>query len=334
MSKLEDLNKFMSEINKNNETKHKVIQTDIKSIDYILGGGIELGSKIQFVAESSIGKSTIALQISKNFCKKGLNVLYVDTENSISKEMLESTGCIDYYNKGESDFGELVLLKESDFDTVGRSLDICFKSEHFSLIIIDSLASLVSNCYTDLSSQKNVKSLVNNNTNFESRPINLFINKYSSLANKYNVAILYINQYRNKVDPFKGTILKEFGNKIVRYNSDVIIKIKKIEDVWQSDDYMFSDSKEKNKDRPSTYAELCFSLDKSNKMLTGNKVCTFIRYGFGISEFLDNIVDEVRTGKIVQNGECFHPVDENENYDGFIKLVNHFVIKSLEKNSD
>ena len=97
---------------------------------------------------------------------------------------------------------------------------------------------------------------------------------------------------------------------------------------------MFSDSKEKNKDRPSTYAELCFSLDKSNKMLTGNKVCTFIRYGFGISEFLDNIVDEVRTGKIVQNGECFHPVDENENYDGFIKLVNHFVIKSLEKNSD
>ena len=227
MDKPKDLEKLISIIKESNKEKHKIIPTDILSLDYILGGGIELGSKIQFVAESSTGKSTLALQICKNFCKKGLNVLYVDTENSVTKELLKSSECFEYYSNNIKDCGEFVLLKESDFNTVSDYLDKCFKSKYFQLIIIDSLASLVSNCYIDVESSKDVKLLTNNNTNYESRPLNLFINKYSNLANKYNVALLYINQYRNKVDPKNGTILKEFGNKIVRYNSDIIIKIKK-----------------------------------------------------------------------------------------------------------
>ena len=79
MNKSEKWEKLLLEINQTYKDKHQVISTEIKGLDYILGGGLELGSKVQIVAESSTGKSTIALQMAKNFCQKNLNVLYVDT---------------------------------------------------------------------------------------------------------------------------------------------------------------------------------------------------------------------------------------------------------------
>ena len=138
MNKSEKWEKLLLEINQTYKDKHQVISTEIKGLDYILGGGIELGSKIQFVAESGVGKSTLALNICRNFCKKKLSVLYIDTENSITNEMLKSTECNDYCNKtNEIEYGDLVLIKESNFSKVSKILDDCIALEHFSLIIID-----------------------------------------------------------------------------------------------------------------------------------------------------------------------------------------------------
>lgn len=328
MEKTKELKKLISEINDTNNTKHKVISTGIKSLDFILGGGLELGSKVQFVAESSTGKTTLSLQICKNFCKKDLNVLYVDTENSVTEELLKATECDEFINNESNTNGELVLLKESDFNSVSDKLDKCIKSKYFQLVIIDSLASMVSNCYTDI--DDNVKSLTNNNTNFESRPINLFINKYSNLANKYNFAIIYVNQYRNKVDPKNGTILKEFGAKVVRYNSDIIIKIKKVTkgELWQDENEIFSDDVKANAGVPLTHAKLSFTLDKSNKMLSGTSIDTFIRFGYGIDDLLDDLINKIRCNEINKEGKYYSLPNELQKYDGFINLVNHIIENS------
>lgn len=329
MAKNKDLKDALSKIKKDNEEKHKVVSTNIKCLDFILGGGIELGSKVQVVAESSVGKSTIALQVSKNFCIQGLNVLYIDTENSITEELLKSTGCYEYYNTSEDSLSKFLLLKESDFDTVSNYLDIFISQKYFHLIVIDSLASMVNNCYTDIDSSKKIQSITNNNTNFESRPINLFINKYSNLANKYNIAILYVNQYRNKVDPSRGTVLKEFGNKIVRYNSDIILKIKKDKSgLWEDDNGIFSDDEKSNVKIPPTHAKLSFVLEKSNKKLTGTLVDTYIRYGYGIDTLLDDTLNKIRANEIQKNGKYYILPDETKRHDGFLNLVNHIVSSS------
>lgn len=321
MKKGNDIKKLISEINSKNNDKYKIISTDISSLDYLLGGGIQLGSKVQLVAESSTGKSTIALNLCRNFCKKGLNVLYVDTENSITREMLISTKCNKYLDN--SDNGQLVILKESDFNTVNEYLDKCIKSEYFKLVIIDSLASLVNNCYTDDKTGKKMIELTNSNTNYESRPINLFINKYSALANKYNIAILYVNQYRNKVDPTKGTILKEFGNKIVRYNSDIIIKIKKAKESYIEDENGVITLAKLND--ISTHNKLIFTLDKSNKMLTGTEVETYLKLGYGIDEVLDEMSSLIRDGSIKKDGK-YYTINincKNERVEGIDNLITY-----------
>lgn len=329
MNKSEKWEKLLLEINQTYKDKHQVISTEIKGLDYILGGGLELGSKVQIVAESSTGKSTIALQMAKNFCQKNLNVLYVDTENSITKELLESTGCNEYLNEGKKD-GMLVLLKESDFDTVNEKLDVLIKSGVFKLIIIDSLASMVSNNYVETKDGKEkIIPLTNNNTNYESRPLNLFINKYSNLANKYNVAIIYINQFRNKVDPKNGTILKEFGNKIVRYNSDIIIRIKKEKDgIWQDENGIISTDKEFNRNKLPTHSKLIMTLDKSNKMLCGTTTDGYLKYGYGIDELFDRTLDRIRNNEIQKNGKYYSLPNESTNFNGLIDLINHIVSSS------
>lgn len=299
IEKSKELKKLISSINKSEEEKHQVIPTDIQSLDYILGGGIELGSKVQIVAESSTGKSTIALNICRNFCKKKLNVLYIDTENSITKDLLKTTNCEQYCNNEEdTDCGDLLLVKESEFKQVSKILDNCLKTKHFHLVIIDSLANLVNECYTDIDGKKKTKSevkdLTNNNTNYESRPLNLFINKYSSLAKEYNVGMIYINQYRNKVDPTKGTILKEFGIKSVRYNSDIIIKIKKDKEEYILDENNIMMENSSKSSLPAEYSKLVFTIEKSNKLLTNTTVETYIKYGYGIDETLDKITSLIR----------------------------------------
>ena len=331
MQKKQDINKVISDIKSTNNMKDEIISSGITSFDYILGGGFQVGNKFQIIGEASTGKTTLALQIAKNFCKQKFNVLYIDSENSITKELLKSTGSYSYYEHKEDNLGKLVILKESDFDTVSDKLDICLKSKYFKLIIIDSLASLVNNCYVDIENTKAVKSIVNNNTNYESRPINLFINKYSCLANKYNVIFLYINQYRNKVDPIKGTILKEYGNKVVRYASDVIIKLKKEKAIlWQDENGLFNENDYSS--IPATHAKLTFILDKSNKMLTGTCIESYIKFGYGIDDCLDKILNDIRNNNnIEKNGKYYYLKSENIKLDGFINLINHIVSSKTSK---
>jgi len=213
--------------------------------------------------------------------------------------LLKSTNCEQYCNNEEdTDYGDLLLVKESEFKQVSKILDNCLKTKHFHLVIIDSLANLVNECYTDIDGKKRtkteVKDLTNNNTNYESRPLNLFINKYSSLAKEYNVGMIYINQYRNKVDPTKGTILKEFGIKSVRYNSDIIIKIKKDKEEYILDENNIMIENSSKFSLPAEYSKLVFTVEKSNKLLTNTTAETYIKYGYGIDETLDKITSLIR----------------------------------------
>ena len=320
-NKEKKLGDLISELNEQESKLHKVIKTDIPTLDYILGGGIELGSKIQIVAEPSTGKTTIALQVCKNFCRKGYDVLYVDTENSVSEELLDSTGCKCFCNKkGGMDEGNLILIKESEFDVVSEKLDSFICLNRFKLIVIDSLASLVNKCYTNIESTKGVKEITNHNTNYESRPLNLFINKYSTLAKKYNFAILYVNQFRNKIDmkPGGGTTIKAYGNKIVHYDSDIKIIIQKDRVGYREDENGILVSKST---LPYTHNKLILSLEKSNKLLTGISVECYIKFGYGIDESIDKVLSLIRTGKIIKNGK-YYTLYENKTIDGFEKLLN------------
>lgn len=64
---------------------HNRINSGISEFDRVLGGGFVPGSIVLLGGDPGIGKSTLALQVAGDFAGRGLDVLYVSGEESLSQ---------------------------------------------------------------------------------------------------------------------------------------------------------------------------------------------------------------------------------------------------------
>ncbi|MGD8537875.1 MAG: DNA repair protein RadA [Candidatus Aminicenantes bacterium] len=67
------------------QVEKKRIHTGIVELDRVLGGGLVLGSIVLIGGEPGIGKSTLLLQVSRDFSTNGERVLYVSGEESLEQ---------------------------------------------------------------------------------------------------------------------------------------------------------------------------------------------------------------------------------------------------------
>ncbi len=67
------------------EAKRERIKSGIEELNSVLGGGIVLGSLVLIGGEPGIGKSTLLLQVSRDFAVQGKKVLYVSGEESLEQ---------------------------------------------------------------------------------------------------------------------------------------------------------------------------------------------------------------------------------------------------------
>jgi len=93
------------------ETKEKRIETGIEELNRVLGGGIVPGSLVLIGGAPGIGKSTLLLQVSRDFAAKGEKILYVSGEESLEQIKLrgDRLGV-----KG----GEMYLLAETNVERI------------------------------------------------------------------------------------------------------------------------------------------------------------------------------------------------------------------------
>ncbi|MCJ7579651.1 MAG: DNA repair protein RadA [Candidatus Aminicenantes bacterium] len=93
------------------EAKKKRIKTGIEEFNRVIGGGVVLGSLILVGGEPGIGKSTLMLQISRDFAEQGEKVLYVSGEESLEQIKLRGQ------RLGVRE-GELYLLAETNLERI------------------------------------------------------------------------------------------------------------------------------------------------------------------------------------------------------------------------
>ena len=67
------------------EAKRERIKASIEELNPVFGGGIVLGSLVLIGGEPGIGKSTLLLQMSRDFADSGEKVLYVSGEESLEQ---------------------------------------------------------------------------------------------------------------------------------------------------------------------------------------------------------------------------------------------------------
>ena len=66
------------------------MSTGMEELDRVLGGGIVDGSLVLASGDPGIGKSTLLLQMARNLASRGIKVLYVSGEESLSQIKLRA----------------------------------------------------------------------------------------------------------------------------------------------------------------------------------------------------------------------------------------------------
>jgi DNA repair protein RadA/Sms len=93
------------------EAAKQKIQTGIAELNRVLGGGVVLGSLVLIGGEPGIGKSTLLLQVSRDFAAGGSRVLYVSGEESLEQIKLRGS-------RLGIDGGDLYLLAETNLERI------------------------------------------------------------------------------------------------------------------------------------------------------------------------------------------------------------------------
>lgn len=105
--------------------------TGIGELDRVLGGGIVKGSLVLVGGDPGIGKSTLLLQMCRELCGRGVQVLYVSGEESLHQIKMRA-------DRLPAFGGELKLLAETSLDVILADIEM----ELPDLVVIDSIQTM------------------------------------------------------------------------------------------------------------------------------------------------------------------------------------------------
>jgi RecA/RadA recombinase len=116
------------------------IDTGSRDLDCLLHDGITRSGITSIYGEAGTGKTTIALQITRQTAMQGLKVLYVDTDHSFTQQRFQQMTGANFQNLSEL----VMLFFPEDFEeqrSLFESLEN-FLTPTVGLVVVDSMSSL------------------------------------------------------------------------------------------------------------------------------------------------------------------------------------------------
>ena len=197
--------------------KDDIISTGIMGLDIALGiGGIKRGSIVEIYAPESAGKTTLALQMCKQY-QKEKPVLYIDTERTLTRETIESMG-----------------IKEKNFylmhvDSLEQALGACktvAQAGTFGAIVIDSLAGLAPKAQID-------GDIGDSHAGLFARIMSDALSVLTPFLDNAGCTLIVINQIREKIGVMFGNPERATGGRALKYYASVRLDVRRIESLKQ-----------------------------------------------------------------------------------------------------
>jgi len=249
---------------------YDVISTGSLGFDYItLGvGGFVKGKMYELMGWEGSGKSTICGHAVAECQKKGGVALYIDGEHAVDKNYFQSLGV---------DTTKMLITQPSCGEEGFNIAMEMINTGTVDLIIIDSDSSLIPKKVLDGEvgdSSIGKKALLNSNA----------YPKLKSALSQYNVCVIVISQYREKIGVMFGNPTTTQGGHALKFYSDCRIEV----------------SRSLAKEGDVTYGNLTKVKATKNKMSPPYRISQFeIVYGEGIDKVTEmlELMNELEIGK-------------------------------------
>lgn len=262
-------------------TKDDIVSTGIMGLDIALGvGGIKKGSIVEIYAPESAGKTTLALQMCKQY-QKEKPVLYIDTERTLTKETIVSMG-----------------IKEKNFylmhvDNLEMALEVCKTASlngTFSAIVIDSLAGLAPKAQID-------GDVGDSHVGLFSRIMSETLPILTTFLDNSKCTLIITNQLREKLGVMFGNPERATGGRALKYYASVRLDVRRIESLKQGGEVIGSRTRVKV---------------VKNKIAAPFKEVEFdIMFGHGISEEGD-ILDQAVEKEVITKCSSWYLYEGNK----------------------
>jgi len=181
-------------------------------LEELLNGNIEKKTITQIYGPPGVGKTNICILSMLKAIENGNNVVYIDTEGSLSIERIKQLSGKDC----DELLKNIIIYEPSTFEEQSEALEKIFLLENIGLIIIDGIVSLY---------RLELCDNINENTKLN-RMLGKQISNLLKVARKKNSGILITNQVKDSANGIEPA-----GGRLLEYWSKSIIKIEKAESV-------------------------------------------------------------------------------------------------------
>ena len=180
-------------------------------LDEALGvGGYPKGRIIEIFGPESSGKTTLALHAIAECQKLGGRAAFIDAEHSIDPVYAKSLGV---------NVDELILSQPDSGEQALEIVQMLAESGAFDLIIVDSVAALVPQAELD-------GEMTDSSVGLQARLMSKAMRKLAGILNRKSVAVIFINQLREKVGVIYGNPETTTGGRALKFYSTIRIDIK------------------------------------------------------------------------------------------------------------
>jgi len=187
-----------------------VVSTGSFSLDVSTGiGGLPRGRFTEIYGPEGSGKTTLALTMAKNITLAGGRVLYIDAEIMLSYEAIESMLGFSF------DKDLFILIQPETGEQAFMIIEEALLSGDFALIVVDTVAALEPQAEKDKDFDKSTVAEI-------SRMLPKFFRRNGSDVKNSNVAVVFLNQVRDKVGSYTQGYNSPGGHALKHHTSMII----------------------------------------------------------------------------------------------------------------
>lgn len=197
----------------------EAVPTGSLSLDIALGvGGIPKGRIVEIYGPESSGKTTVALHMVAEVQKKGGIAGFIDAEHALDPVYARNIGV---------DIDELYISQPDSGEQAMEITETMVRSGAVDIVIVDSVAALVPKAEID-------GDMGDSHVGLQARLMSQALRKLTSVINKSNCTVIFINQLREKIGVMFGNPETTTGGRALKFYASVRLDVRKVETLSQA----------------------------------------------------------------------------------------------------